>query len=483
MVMDKRQVRQLAILARRSLSTVCRKLTIAKNMQQPEWATETHARDLLAPLLVSTWDDSCKSDRDALAQLSGLPYEYLQTVLIRSTTASSPPIRRVGDIWEIADPADTWRLIACYLTDEELQRFETVAINILGNLDAASIYGKVPDCSRHLRRGIAETIALMATLSCEVPFVANTTGEDIARGIVSQLMEKAKNNETLWTSLADLLPLVAEAAPSVFLAAVDADLSGERSVLVCLFQDHNSDISVGSSLYVGLIQALETLAWSPDCLSRAALTLARLARLDSGDRLVNRPARSLENIFDCWHPATAASLQSRLAVLDTIRHREPDIAWNLMMNLLPKHRRAVSENHKTRWRNWLPDSQANTTEQKYIQAKIAILNRLIAAAETHSTRWCNLISTMIDMLIEQQAVLLQKLDVLDPKQFSSEERAEICNVLRHEFMRHQNRSHTDGTMPTDHVQRLKDIYTRFELVELAQANWQLNVSVFCKEVC
>jgi hypothetical protein len=470
MVMDKLQVRQLAISVRRNLSTVCRKLAIAKNMQQPEWATETHARDLLAPLLVGTWDDSCKGDRTALAQLSGLPYEYLQTVLIRSTTASSPPIRRVGDIWTIAAQEDTWRLIARYLTDEELQHFETVAINILGNLDAASIYGKVLVCSRQLRKGIAETIALMATLSCEVPFVANTTGEDVARRIVSQLMEKAKNNETLWTSLADLLPLVAEAAPSVFLAAVDADLSGEKSVLVCLFQDHNSDISVGSSPYAGLLQALETLAWSPDCLGRAALTLARLVRLDSSHRPVNRAARSLENIFNCWHPQTAASLQSRLTVLDLIRKQEPDIAWNLMMNLLPKHRRAVSENHKTRWRNWLPASEANTTEQKYIEAKIAILNRLIAEAQTHSTCWCNLISTMIDMLIGQQAVLLQKLDVLDPKQFSLEGRAEICSVIRQEFMRHQNCSHTDWTMPTDHVQRLKDIYVRFESTELI-GNW------------
>lgn len=36
---------------------------IAPNLQQPDWVQAHNARDLLAPLLASAWDDSCQGDR------------------------------------------------------------------------------------------------------------------------------------------------------------------------------------------------------------------------------------------------------------------------------------------------------------------------------------------------------------------------------------------------------------------------------------
>ncbi|MBD2078312.1 hypothetical protein H6F86_31380 [Phormidium sp. FACHB-592] len=468
------RARNLATLARRSLSALRRKLAVARHIQQPAWAQANNAQALLSSLLASAWNASYEGDRNALAQLSGIPYEQLQTILVRWANEPDPPVRRVGDLWMIAAQEDAWRLIARYLTDDDLQRFENVAIAILSEFDpafelppeqryAASVYGKVLTRSGRLRTSIAETLALMATLSAEIPFTANKTGEDVTHRITWQLMEKAKYDEGLWASLAPQLPLLAEAAPDVFLRAVDAGLAGETPTLISLFQDQDSEAAfISSSPHTSLLWALETLAWHPDYLSPAALSLARLASLDPGGRLVNRPAKSLRDIFICWHPHTTASLESRLRVLDTIHNREPEVAWHLLLNLLPKHHSAVSPTHGTKWRDWVPDSRTRITVQEYLEATNAILNRLLAAVGTDPTRWCHLIVAASDMTDEQRELLLQHLETFDPQTLSSKERAALCGCLRQESTRHQDFPDADWAMPSEHVQRLEAVRTRFE---------------------
>jgi hypothetical protein len=490
MGLSRDRAKNSATLARRSLSALRRKLAIAPNIQQPAWARANNARDLLAPLLASAWDDSCDGDRQALAQLAGMSYEQLQSVLVRWANEPDPPVRRVGKIWMIAAQEDAWRLLVGYLTNDDLQRFENVAIDVLSELDpafelppeqrfAASIYGKTLTRSGHLRNSVAETLALIATLSSEVSFSTSRTGEDVARRIVWQLMERARDNADLWASLAYQLPLLAEAAPGIFLDAVDTGLSGENPILVNLFQDRNSDAALmGSSSHTGLLWALETLAWHPSYLSQAALDLARLTRLDPGGQLANRPIASLRNIFICWHPNTAAPLNSRLNVLDTIRRREPKVAWHLLINLLPKHHSAVSPAHGTKWRDWVPDSRAKITVQEYLEATNAILHRLISDAGTDAAHWCSLIAAMTGMTDEQQESLLQSLEKLNPQEFSSQKRNRICDCLRYEATRHQDFPDAQWAMPAKLVQRLEQIYLRFELDDpVDRYQWLFKLSV------
>ena len=472
------------------MSALRRKLAIAPDVQRPAWAQANAARELLAPLLVGAWQDSCKGDREALARLSGLSYESLQHILVRWAHESDPPLRRVGDIWMIAAQEDAWRLIACYLTDDDLNRFQTVAIEILSELDpafelppdqryAASIYGKVLTRSGQLRNGIVETLALMATLSSEVPFMANRNGEAVAHSIVYRLLEKAKEEGDLWASLAYQLPLLAEAAPDIFLEAVEAGLSGEHPVLVTLFQDQASNAAFhSSSPHTGLLWALETLAWNPDYLGQSALCLARLAHLDPGGRLLNRPIKSLRDIFICWYPNTTAPLGHRLRVLDTIRKQEPKVAWQLLLALLPNHHSTVSPTHRIKWRDWVPGPRPEITIQEYFEATNTILEWLLLDAHANANRWCRLITAATGLKIEQQEILIQQLETLDPTQFISRDRVQICDCLRHETIRHRDYPDANWAMPANYVERLEAIGICFEPKDLIERySWLFKISM------
>jgi nucleoside phosphorylase len=482
--------RSLATLARRNLNALRRTLAIAPETLRPAWAHPEAARQLLAPLLVGVWEDSCKGDREILARLSGLPYEQLQPMLVRWANEPDPPLRRVGDTWMVAAQENTWWLIARYLTDDDLNRFQESAIEVLSELDpafelprdqryAARIYGKVLTHSGKLRNGIAETLALMAILSSEVSFMANKNGDEVVRGVIRKLLEQAEENGTLWASLAYQLPLLAEAAPQLFLDAVEEDLSGEDPVLITLFQDKEPNGFMSSSPHTGLLWALESLAWNSEHLGQASLALARLVRLDPGGSFGNRPSKSLRDIFICWNPNTAASLERRLRVLDLIHKQEPGVAAQLLLALLPTfHGSVLSPTHGTKWRDWVPDPRPIITDLEYFKATTAVLDRLIADIQTDVNRWCALISKVYGWFPEQQKTFLQHLETLDPAQFSSSDRTQICDCLRHETIRHHDHPDAKWAMPITHVERLETVYTRFQPEEIIDRHrWLFKIYV------
>jgi hypothetical protein len=451
MGLNRNKSHSYATLARRSLSALRRKLAIAKNIQQPAWAKPSEARVLLTPLLVSNWDDSCKGDRAILARLSGLTYADIQDHLVRWANESDAPVRRVGDVWMIASPEDAWILVARYFTDDDLKRFEEVAVEVLSELNPAfelppeermraAIDGKVLTRSNWLREGILEMLALMATLSPDISFHANRSGEDVASRIAWQLMEQAKDNPILWASLSDKLPLIAEAAPEILLSAIEEGLTGEKPVLISLFQDRSSHSAL-SSPHTGLLWALELLAFCPDYLSRVTLSFARLTRLDPGGKLSNRPGSSLKTIFLWWlylHPQAKAFLPDCLQIIDTIYKREPDIAWDLSMSLLSYHLSWTER--KTRWRDWVTETSLTLIIQDWMDASDAILEKLIANAGVNIDRWCSLIDRARSMNANQKNVMVDALAILKPHKFSFEERVQISDCLRQEIFNYRESS-------------------------------------------
>ena len=103
-------------------------------------------------------------------------------------------------------------------------------------------------------------------------------------------------------SLDDVIPQLAEAAPDEFLKAVQTGLTGKDPLLSALFSDRDADPMFQTSYHTGLLWALERCAWSVDHFGQSTQVLARLAEIDPGGRLSNRPFNSLVMIFLPWQP-------------------------------------------------------------------------------------------------------------------------------------------------------------------------------------
>ena len=81
--------------------------------------------------------------------------------------------------------------------------------------------------------------------------------------------------------------------------------------------------------HTGLLWALEGLAWLPEYLKESSLILLKLAQLDPGGTLANRPINSISEIFKPWHYQTLAPYDDRMAILKDITEKQRESGWVL----------------------------------------------------------------------------------------------------------------------------------------------------------
>lgn len=472
MGLSEQRAGELAPLARRSLMALRRTIAINREVQQPAWARPDTARALLPALLISHWNDAVEGDRRIIAELARSPYQDVSAVFSRWAHASDPPLRRVGDAWFLVSKEDAWDLLGKYLTHDDLERFVSIALDVFGQVDPslelpsnqrwmAGVFGKSATYSGALRGGIADSLALMGARSDSIQWAEPLSPQDQANRIVRQVLERANTDWRLWASLTYQLQSLAEAAPGEFLRAAEAGVSGEQPVLASLFEDIENDFFARSS-HTGLLWALEVLAWPPAHLSRAALVLATLARLDPGGKLSNRPENSLRGIFLCWHPETTAVPEQRLRVIDMLRRREPVVTWRLMSNLLPKRNAIGHPSAKPNWREWIPDSQPGVTYGELWAMEREIVGRMLTEVGLDGLRWKDLIEHLDNVRPEQHNAIVEALQNIDVAALSQDDRVTIWSALRALIARHREYADTAWALPSEAVDTLQQVYDRFE---------------------
>jgi hypothetical protein len=480
------QVGDLATLGRRSLVALRRRLAINPSLLIPNWAESSAARALLPALLVGRWHDSNGADRDVISRLAGSEYSKVNEVLLHWANAAYPFVRRVGDVWLVVSKADSWLLLSRFVTSDDLRPFEEAVLEVLAQSNpkyelaleqrrVASFFGKQLPHSGHLRAGVGETLALMAGTQVP-PFADGTTGQDWADRIVNKLFDRVTDWEG-WATLDEVLVSLAEASPDNFLNAVDSIVTGEEPIAVSLFRQEDS--YWGGPEHSGLLWALELLAWSPKYLSRVAVQLAQLSRLDPGGKWTNRPENSLRSILLILYPCTMAALQQRLTAIDLIRKQESDVAWKLMLAIVPQPGTTVHKTHTPEFRDWGTDTWEPATSAEVNDFVRELVDRLVEDVGTNENRWNSLIPLVADLPQEQFTVLVQKMR----KTFTTAEQQEPAEQLletsrkslREILSRHMSYPEAEWSMSKERLEQLQQIYIGLEPKDLVLRHaWQFS---------
>jgi hypothetical protein len=228
---------------------------------------------------------------------------------------------------------------------------------------AAAIYGKVLTNSSALRMGLAEGLAILGSKPGALINCSQGKAESTAVLTIREIFADA--DWVLWGSLNNLLPLLAEAAPGEFLDTVERALDLSPCPFDELFSQEEGGVT-GRIYLSGLLWALEGLAWDEQHLVRACVILGELASRDPGGTWSNRPANSLVTILLPWFPQTIAPIQKRKVAVQTLSRECPEIAWKLVISLLPDQHQTSMGSHKPSWRNTIPkDWKELATNQDY----------------------------------------------------------------------------------------------------------------------
>jgi len=459
---------RLARLARRSLLAMRREIANKPELHRPQWARPPIDRSTRSLLLAGRWHENSDGDQDTLSVLSGRDYNDLRETATALSLEADPLVGHVDAVWALVSSHDAWSLLAKSIRADDLERLGPLVQAILGEVNPsldlpkderwwrASIEGKVSIYSRQLRKGLSSTAALLGVYGDGVDAGSGKNGANWISDEVRLLLNRASADSTckLWISLSDTLPLLAEAAPDEFLAAVEEGLDSQPPLLLQLFQAEVDGPVGASSPHTGLLWALETTAWSGQHFGRSVDLLARLAEIDPGGRLSNRPAASLASILNPWHPDNSVDVTRRLRVLDAVRKRYPTVAWELMMTMLPEAHGVHFPTHEPSYRTWKPPKVV-VTNGEYYTVVTEVVSRLAEDAGTDTARWVKLIEKLDNIAPPHREAALGTLERrVGEDGFSDNDKSKIWEAFRSVTARHREYSEAPWALPAEELEKM-----------------------------
>jgi hypothetical protein len=320
--------------------------------------TENH-KDFLPALMLGRWNEELQGDREIIERLSGKAYDEYDEILSKWKDFEASPILKIGSTWRLTSFLTFWADFSAKLTKRDFDKLETSFFYAFknGNPDVETqenvsrpFLSKKKMFSSWAREGLTQSLILVGLFGKNLQITKLSDPQHWVDGIINTLLADA--DSSLWVSINREAPLIAEASPSKFLGALENAFSKPENPISSMFIEEESNISFSpTSNHTGLLWALESLAWLPEYFHKSTYILLRLAEIDPGGRLSNRPMNSLVEIFKTWHVQTLVTYQERMDALQSITEKIPDTGWKLLIKLLPDYHGGIAYNtHKLRWR-------------------------------------------------------------------------------------------------------------------------------------
>nr|DAP75436.1 MAG TPA: hypothetical protein [Caudoviricetes sp.] len=379
-------------------------ITILKNLlgfpsYGATWINTQPIQELIPALLLGRWDESYPGDIELLEKLSGTSYDQYKGLLGRWLHLPESPLKKIGETWRLTSPLDLWRSISVHLADQDFKLLEESFIQVYhsGNpvlasqMDLLDYISKKRIYSDWVREGLVQSLILISIPQVGVSLRDPQSWVD---RIIGDLLSKASGE--MWVSINRELPLIAEASPRAFLQSVSRSLSHQPAEIMDMFKEEPAFVG-NVSHHTGLLWALEELAWMPLYFKNACLLLHKLATLDPGGSLANRPLNSLKEIFKAWHYQTLAPYAERVKVLKEMLPRNVDVSWKLLKSLLPSFSSGTAWlTHRMRWRMFWEATDLRYTNREWFDMCSEAVGMLISLCDGDETRFSDLIEAAPD---------------------------------------------------------------------------------------
>ncbi|MGD9808737.1 MAG: hypothetical protein AB7E76_09990 [Deferribacterales bacterium] len=460
--LDHSKAWRLAGDSKRSL-TVFRRLQANGQFTPPRWLG-FDKKELVPMLLLGAFDSNNDMDKQIVCEIYNKNYDYIEKVLSDFSEGDDPYVRRIGGVWELISFRDAWHFLSTEITEELKKGYHKAFLTVYSDENTKfqkvieerySVYSNEQyKYSSYLRDSLKQTFSLLAIEYDNQPYVDS---------ILIELLNEDTSWE-LWASLRSEIDDFAESSPSVFLRSLKY-LSNQNDKVQKLFEEPSNAFFGGHS-FTGILWGLERLVWIDDYNEQAVLMLAELAKLDTNteSNYVNRPLKSLKEIFLYWHPQGNFTIEERINLVGKIYSIDENIAWKLIKEVLPERFGGTASGiAKPVWRDYrktevVTYGEAYSFANKLISFGLKIMNRC---------EHINIILEHADMVPDNLFIeLVKSINALDINDFSLDERKSVWDSIEDIIVRCAQ-SDDDAIKQRD-VQ-LKDLAKKFKPDDLAYA--------------
>jgi hypothetical protein len=460
--------RSLASEAWRSLLAFRRQHAVNQAMRLAVWATAENVAILIAAMLAGSWDSDSAGDKAAISELSaGRPYDEVEASLQVLSVRADPPVRRIGRVWSVASKVDLWAQLAEMAPPAVWQTFERLAVDIASERDPRM--DLAPDAgimaiatagarahSDRLRHGLADAVALVGSRGSDVVLSDGRSAEAVATTITRNTLDRANADATgtVWAAISDSALSLAEASPATFVRGVERALRSPAILRLIPDPTREQAIFTPRVDYTQVAMALAMVAWDQAQFAAAANALASLASLTPRGERLQSPAEYLVQVLLPWYPQTAASIDQQLDLLARLQDREPDVAWDVLLKLIPNVMQTTADTQHPHYRPWRGVGPRSLARSEWLRLVEGISSRLVQQAVAQPARLPKLIENYANLGPKAQAELREELTRLDVTAVGVD-RAAVADALREEVAQHRAHHEAVWAMPSAAVDELE----------------------------
>lgn len=263
-------------------------------------------------------------------------------------------------------------------------------------------------------------------------------------------------------SLNSHLPTLAEAAPEAFLEAVEEAVNRTESPFSRLYEQEGRGALGGTHYTTGLLWGLEGLAWEEEYLFRVTIALGDLAKLDPGGRSLNRPINSLRDIYLPWMPYTLAPIPKRIAAIKALSKQNPNVAWAVLLSLLPSHHQMSTGTYKPKWRNAIPvDWEKGVLETEYREQVLAYADMALEIAFKDNAKLISIVENIERLPKPSLDLVIERLLTENPEAFTNEWKGKLWSALTEVVVKHRKFPDAEWVLPPEVLSNFEEILVRF----------------------
>ncbi|CAN5371682.1 hypothetical protein BH10PSE16_BH10PSE16_02860 [soil metagenome] len=482
--MEESDAKRYALSTGRSWTVLRRQCATNPSIRRPAWLDVPQSESLSLLCLLGAWNASKEADRQMVERLAAKPYEEIERNLRQLVQLDDAPLLGIGTVWKVKSPLELLSLFGDRITRSELDRFFSIAREMLTTTDpqlelpdeqryAAAIYGKVHPYSGLLFDSVCDALMKLAVRGPEQPGLRALEIEARVGQLVRELLDNASAER--WLSLASYLPTLAEAAPVVFLNAVEKSLRlPDAHVTKLLTESSTSGIS-GRCWHSGLLWALETLAWAPNLLARVALLFAQLSHVPVKGNWGNKPSDSLFGLFRSWLPQTAAGLPERIKVLDLLIQKDSEAAFCILEGLTAPGHQTATPASRPKWREDDAGAGHGVTYAEMNEMCDVAKERLFHLSVGNPSRIAGLWQNIVRTEREEIGPVLALMEPFTLLMGNDQDREVLRVALRERIHWHRNYDETHATELEEWLLPIEALYERLAPVDLVRRHcWLFN---------
>lgn len=289
--------------------------------------------------LLGSWNENYAGDVSVIQQLAGKSFEKY-TEDIRNISNNQPDLLSYKDkVWTCTNAKTSLLSASSQIYDDMLENFFSIAEEVFLDVDPkyslpsdqrsmASIILKDREkkYSYELLKGIANTIAILGNSYDAFPNVGQNKIKNRIRKLEIRIF--STDNWEVYATIADTFQHLGEASPGVFLKEIIRLVSDNDPAFSCYMNEKEEFLfSTEYGYQVG--NAITIIAQHKEFFSLSFRTLLMLA--NKWERFVDYAL----GIVLPWFPQTNADADMRIGVVKGICADYDEVAWKLLMKLMP----------------------------------------------------------------------------------------------------------------------------------------------------